>query len=55
MDKLTAKDIQDISLAEHTEQYVTQQQRQKQQGEQRGSISEREYDSTQSRQDAFGD
>jgi len=54
IDNLTAKDLQDIRLAEHTEAYIKQEQRERQRGRSSGSISKKKYDTTKSRQQAFG-
>lgn len=51
LDKLTAKDLQDIRLAEHAEAYIEQQQRE--QAENQGSLSHNEYNVSESRRDAF--
>ena len=54
MDKLTAKDIQEIRLAEHAEAYVKQEQRERAEGKSSGSVSKKHYDTSKSRQQAFG-
>jgi hypothetical protein len=54
MDKLTAKDLQEIRLAEHAEAYTKQEQRERAQGESSGSVSRKHYDTNKSRQQAFG-
>jgi len=53
MHKLTVRDLQDIRLAEHTEAYIKQEQRERQRGAQSGSISRQNYDTNKSRQEAF--
>jgi len=52
MDQLTARDLQDIRLAEHTEAYIEQEQSQAMQNS--GSLSHTNYDVSQSRAEAFG-
>lgn len=52
--RITARDIQEIRLAEHAEAYVKQEQRERQQGAQSGSVSRKHYDANKSRQQAFG-
>lgn len=54
-DKLTVRDLQDIKLAEHAEAYVKQEQRERQRGQRSGSVSQKHYDASKSRQQAFGD
>jgi len=49
--KLTAKDLQDVWLAEHTESYIEQQQREE--TENPDSLSHGEYDAAESRAQAF--
>jgi hypothetical protein len=51
MDKLTAKDLQEIRLAEHAETYIQQEQRARQGS---GSNLSANYDMNKSRQEAFG-
>lgn len=51
MEKLTAKDMQDVWLAEHAETYIEQQQRE--QTENPDSLSHSEYDVAESRAKAF--
>jgi len=51
IDRLSARDLQDIKLAEHAEQYIKQQQRE--QSANPDSISHEEYDAAESRRDAF--
>lgn len=53
-DKLTARDVQEIRLAEHAEAYAKQEQRERARGTQSGSVSQKHYDATKSRQQAFG-
>jgi len=53
MEKLTSRDLQDVWLAEHTETYIQQRQRERQEGQRSGSVSKREYDASKSRQKAF--
>jgi hypothetical protein len=49
MDKLTAKDLQEIRLAEHAEAYIKQEQRERAQGQSSGSVSKKHYDTNKSR------
>jgi len=53
-DRLTANQWQEIRLAEHAESYIKQEQRERARGQQSGSISRKNYDTTKSRQEAFG-
>jgi len=48
---LTARDLQDIRLAEHAEAYVKQEQQQA--ATNSGSLSHRNYDTSNSRNKAF--
>lgn len=52
LDRLTVGDIQEVMLAEHAESYIEQEQMERQRGR-GGSISESEYNVSQSRQNAF--
>jgi Spy/CpxP family protein refolding chaperone len=52
--RLTARDIQEIRLAEHAEAYAKQEQRERQEGAQSGSVSKKHYDASKSRANAFG-
>jgi len=51
MDRLTAKDLQDIRLAEHASAYIEQEKSQMMNNG--GSISHRNYDVSNSRAKAF--
>jgi len=53
-DRLTARDLQEIRLAEHAESYQKQEQRERQRGASSGSISQKHYDASKSRAQAFG-
>jgi len=54
VDSLMVSDVQEILLAEHAEAYVKQEQRERQRGMQSGSVSQKHYDASKSRQQAFG-
>jgi len=52
MDRLTAKDLQEIRLAEHASAYIEQEKSQMMNNS--GSISHKNYDVSNSRAEAFG-
>jgi len=51
-ERLTARDLQEIRLAEHAEAYIEQEKRERMNSG--GSVSRKHYDTNKSRAEAFG-